>query len=289
MIAIETLNSTMAGSRRPNRSLEARQVRFVTRPPAGAKIIQAFNHPRRAMAVASAIELTDPSTTELWVESKDHCWVVFLPKGTLDNSLPDLRNWIARPDGLHVCPTVMVRENGEVIRWRPGKAVVQCAPERQDEILALLADFAFYEGELRALEEGIEAHQAQAQVDVNMAYKIEQRDKQQWHRLQKCTKYFAKMRLIYARLEPQLAEPSRIFPPKSQRILSALFREADIEHRLEALDERLEALEDLYEGATDRIADYGWYREGSWMELTIIMLLIIETIVVAAEVYLHHR
>jgi uncharacterized Rmd1/YagE family protein len=51
---------------------------------------------------------------------------------------------------------------------------------------------------------------------------------------------------------------------------------ADIEARLEALNDRLETIEDLYEGAIDRITDYRNYRKGSFLEIAIIVLLGLE-------------
>jgi hypothetical protein len=64
--------------------------------------------------------------------------------------------------------------------------------------------------------------------------------------------------------------------------------ETVVDDRLEGFSNRLEACEDLYEGANDRIADYHWYLEGGWMELTIILLLLIEIVLMGMDVYLRH-
>jgi hypothetical protein len=56
---------------------------------------------------------------------------------------------------------------------------------------------------------------------------------------------------------------------------------------MEAASNRLEAFEDLYEGATDRIADYRWYRSGEWLEVGIIFLLLVEIALLGFEIYRH--
>jgi hypothetical protein len=275
----------VAASPTSNQRVAATQICFVTDAPAGMGIIRRFRQPRRAVAVESAVELSDLLTGDVRPESTDRCWIVFMPKGTDGEKLSYIQEWIGRPNQNDAAPPIVIEHNGEIIRWRPGQALVQCTREREEEILALFADFAFYEGELRAMEAGLEAREAQAQADVSIAYRIHKRDRRHWSRLKKSVEYFAQMRLTYARLEPQLARGSRTLPPTSRRIVSALLREADVEDRLEALNDRLEALEELYEGANDRVADYRHYRIGTWIEILITMLLVIETIIIALDLY----
>jgi hypothetical protein len=251
-------------------------------------IVRRFSQPRRAVAVVRAVEWSDLPPADLWPEPTDYCWTVFVPRRTNDLSRFHLQNWISPTDQPDSPPTVIVERDEETLRWRPGKAVVQCPPQRQHEILDLLADFAFYEGELRSLETGVEAREAQAQTDVAIAYCIEGRDQRHWSRFTDCIKDLAQIRLAYARLEPQLAKPSRSLPSNSRRIMSALLQQADVEARLTALNDRLEVLEDLYEGANDRVVDYRWYRRGILLEIGIVILLLIETVIIGIDLYIRH-
>jgi len=69
--------------------------------------------------------------------------------------------------------------------------------------------------------------------------------------------------------------------------MTRLLDEALVEARLEAASNRLEAFEDLYEGATDRIADYRWYLSSEWLEVGIIFLLLAEIVLLGFELYRH--
>jgi hypothetical protein len=83
--------------------------------------------------------------------------------------------------------------------------------------VAALTDFAFYEGELRALEVTVEAREGQAQADVAFAHRIRQRDRRHWKRFKELIEYFSQLRLTYVRLEPRLAMGGAPFPPPPAR------------------------------------------------------------------------
>jgi hypothetical protein len=288
LTALTRSPSVPAASPASNERVAVRQICFVTDAPAGAKILRRFRQPRQAVAVESALKLSDVHIAEVGSEPIDRCSIVFLPREGDGKGLSYVRGWMACPKG-EAARVVVVHHNDEIIHWRPGQALAQCTRVRQPEILASLADFTFYEGALRALEAGLEAHEAEAQADVSIAYRIRERDQEHWRRFTEAIEYFAQMRLTYARLEPQLVNVSRTLPPDSQRLVSALLRKADVEDRLEALNDRLEVLEDLYEGANDRVADYRGYRTGALLEIIITVLLFVETIIIALDVYARYR
>jgi hypothetical protein len=70
--------------------------------------------------------------------------------------------------------------------------------------------------------------------------------------------------------------------------MARLLKKADVEARLAALNDRLEAKEDLYEGANDRVADYRWYRNGHLLEIAIVVLLLVEALVMSADMYIRY-
>jgi len=55
--------------------------------------------------------------------------------------------------------------------------------------------------------------------------------------------------------------------------------------RLDGFCERLESCEDLYEGASDRLADFRWYMGGHLLEVSIVVLLLIEVALIGMELY----
>jgi hypothetical protein len=166
--------------------------------------------------------------------------------------------------------------------WQPGRAVVPV--KGVEPLLPALIDFAFYEAELRRLEQAILPHQATADADVSLAYNIRESDRSQWPRLYKTMEELYRLRLQFARLEPHLYSVDRTLPLPARRMFNRLLVKAKIESRLEALSDRLETIEDLYEGACDRITDYRNYRKGSLLEVGIIVLLAVEVVLLV----MHH-
>ena len=158
--------------------------------------------------------------------------------------------------------------------------------ECHEEILDALIDFAFFEGELRRLEQALDACEDQAQADIAYAYKIRLRDRKHWKRFRERIKQFSQMRFTYTQLEPHLQQTASALPSGVCRLVSHLCAEADVEDRVELFEERLEVFEDLYEGASDRVADYHWYFTGHWLEITIILLLFFEGALMATDVFL---
>lgn len=248
-----------------------------------------FKQPRLCVAVEEVVELSDLPADKTWPEPADHIDVVFVSKGAAGEWQKNSDSWMAPPAQAEAVPTVVVEQEGEKIQWRPGRALVQCRADRREEILATLSDFAFYEGELRGLEQDVEARQADAQADVARAHRIRYRDRKHWKRFGEMIEYYSQLRLRFARLEPQLAKGSRTLSREARRLMSRLIVRADVEARLEALNDRLEACEDLYEGANDRVADYRGYLKGHVLEMGIIVLLLLEVLLIAGDLFLHYR
>jgi hypothetical protein len=198
----------------------------------------------------------------------------------------EIKAWLSPTDNpeappSQVLPPVVVKIESGVIRWRPGRAVLEYAdaesnPAGMDSLLDALAGFAFLEGELRRLEQAVAPFEASAPRDVPLAYRIRQSAHAAWDRLGETMEALAVLRLTFARLEPLLAAPPRSLDQAARRAATLLASRSRVPARLESLSDRLEALEDLYEGAVDRITDFRWYRKGEILETTIIVLLAVE-------------
>lgn len=242
------------------------------------------------VAVETILPLAELPTEKPWPEPTDQCTLVFIPRGTNCDWVKNADAWLAPPlEQPEAMPPVLIKSETETIQWRPGQAVIQARKDRSEDILAALTDFAFYEGELRALESAVEKHEDQAREDVPRAHTIRQADRRHWKRFTQMIEYFAQLRLTYARLEPRLARPARTLSVEARRLLARLLVKAEVETRLEALNDRLEAMEDLYEGANDRVADYRWYRKGHLLEIAILLVLMLEAILMLGDVYVHYR
>ena len=275
-----------------DQAVAAFRIRFVAEAQPGAKVRRLFKQPRIAVAVEETISPADLPVGKPWPDPTDQLFVVFVPKGAAKEAFPDAEAWMASPDQSEAAPPTTVERDGELVKWRPGRVLVQGSPEGREDILAALVDFAFYEGELRQLEESLEAREAQAKTDVARAYRILYRDRRHWQTFTEMIEYFSKIRLAYARLEPRLTKGSRSLRSSGRRLMSRLLARADVKDRLESLNDRLETVEGLYEGANDRVSDYRWYRNGHMLELLIVVFLVVECAIMGTELgfrYLEYR
>jgi hypothetical protein len=227
-------------------------------------------------------------TDRAWPEPTDQLFVGFVPKAAAAEWQKRGAGWLEPPDHPEAEPPVVVARDGYTVQWRPGRALVQGRVEAPEAVLAALADFAFYEGELRTLERALETCEAGAAADVARAHRINLRDRQYWSHFGEMIEHLSGMRLTYARLEPRLAKPPRTLPPEGRRVMARLLARAGVDTRLEGLSDRLEACEDLYEGANDRVADYRWYVNGHALEVGIILFLLLEVVFMAAELFMRY-
>jgi hypothetical protein len=247
--------------------------------------IALFTDPFPAAAVAEYIKLADVDIARTFPEPVDQLLVVHVPSPACTPQIAG--EWLVPPaDSQAPQATVAPLEKGQ-LHWRPGRVLIEGKIKACDAILAAVAEFAFYEGQLRKLEEAIKPIEAGAPGDVYLAFIPRDSEKKQWIRLRETLERLANLRLIAARLEPRLYLAPRALPPACRRLVNRLRARADIESRLEAFSDRLEACEDLYEGAVDRITDHRWYRRGMLVEIAIVILLFLEVLQLAAGMMLH--
>jgi hypothetical protein len=265
----------------PSQQMTVRRIRFVA--PSGVKPLRSFTQPRPCAAVEESLSLvaTSPATFPEWTDQLD---VMIVTPGT--GGAPSA--WLNVPEHPDAQPAIVVERSGGVVEWRPGRAVVRADSEHCDDLITALVEFAYYEGELRALERGVEAVEVNSAADTARAYRIRPQDSEHWPRFASLMEQCGRLRLNYVRLAPRLAKPSRSMSPEARRVVARLLAKADVPARLEAISERLEACEDLYEGATDRVADYKWYRTGHRLEWGIIFLLIMEVMLMSADLYVRY-
>ncbi len=270
----------MSGSELPS-GIVVRRLRFASHSVTTGRICRTFKHPRLCLAVDEPAALTDFSHKPAAHESADELLVAFVPPGAAAEwkAIGDGRFSAPAPDA----PTADVVWRGGRVQWQPGLAVVHLKGSAQDDVLSALAEFAFYEAELRRLEVEMDTREATAADDVGRAHTVRRRDKAHWPRFTAAIEAFARMRLTFARLAPRFSEDPSAPGPFSHRLASRLFLHARTEARAEALDARLEACEDLYEGANDRVADAKGWHDGFIMELIIVLLLLLEVVLLCGD------
>ena len=280
--------SNVATAQTPHQAIVAKRVHFLDEAPAGTKVLRSFQHPKPRVAVEEEVQFADlPAQKEL-PDPVDRLTAILIPSAAVAEAKKLSEDWMATPDRDGSISTVAFAWNGQKIQWRPGRLLVQGSPDAFEGILKAATDFAFYESELRALEQTLDSHEAQALQDVARSQRIRFRDRKHWPRFAELTEYFCRMRLTYASLEPHLVIASGTLPRDARQVMARLLDEAEITDRLEAVSNRLEACEDLYEGANDRVADYRWYIGGHLLEVGITLLLLVEVALLVTDLSLRH-
>jgi len=262
------------------------RIRFVPEHAAEERNIpRRFTQPKAMAAVEEPVEVGACPSENSWPEPIDDLYVI-RSKSPLPAALSRIAEcWLDAPEHPDAPQAVVIKLESCILRWRPGRAVLEGADATSASLLAGLIDFCFFEGELRRLEQDLLPLEAAASEDVALAYRI--RGIADWEQLGETMEKLSRLRLTYARTEPCLAEASRALTPDARRIVARLIVRSGVPARLAAFSNRLEVCEDLYEGAVDRIADFRGYRKGEVLEIIIIVLLLMETIVMIAALF--HR
>jgi hypothetical protein len=185
-------------------------------------------------------------------------------------------------DGAH---SISVKAGDGLVCWRPGQATLQAPAERIAALLGGLAEFAFLEGELRKIEREIACTWPELEIDLPLAYNVTAADLEQEASIGERMKGVLQRRVRHARIEPRLLQPATNLPAPAQQLGERLREEALIEDRLETIDSQIEVYEYIYEVAGQRMSDYRHARQSSRLEVTIIVLLVVEVALILAEWY----
>ncbi len=258
----------------PSAEMTVWRFSFLDQAPAGGEVYRRFTDPRNIHVVRDTT--SDLSVSPVWPAPLETFQLACVAEpGAVASKL---KSWMSVPQDSPAVMTCVIETETGKLRWRPGRAVIEGPADESASLISALVEFSFFESELRRLEQAIVPHQASADRDVALAYNIRPADRSQWDRLYQTMEHLYQLRLQFARLEPNLYQSPRHLPAAERRVIDRLKARADIDARLEALNDRLETIEDLYEGAIDRITDYRNYRKGSLLEIAIVILLAVEVV-----------
>ena len=273
----------------PNAGLNAiwYRVQFKPEPQAGETVLCEFAdpEPQKAVATCSAADGLPAASAERYAVLD----VLAVPcEGKQDSrGRRDLRS-LLEPPGQDETPPVAVKVEDVLVLWRPGRAIVQAPPARVETILPALAEFAFYEGQLRKLEDEIAAAWPEAEADSPVTHDASRVDA--LHRevlARRCTEVFRR-RIRCTRIEPHLDSPSAAMAPVARQLGEMLREKVEIEDRIEYLDGKLEVFEYTYEMISQRLSDYTHYRHGMLLEVLIVVFLAAEVLLMMYECYLSY-
>ncbi len=271
--------------------LKARLHRIEFKPQAGPgeEVLREFSDPAPSKAVSSSLAVeTLPEGP--CVTSYDVLQVLSVPREGKDEARwrRDLRSLMESTGPGSAVPIVTVKVEDVLVFWRPGWATVQAPPQRMEIVLLALADFAYYEGQLRRIEDEIAAAWVEAEADMPVAHDAANVGPARRAELAERTAATFRRRMRHVRIEPHLYEPRAAMPPLAAQLGESLREEAGIEDRLEYVDGKLEVFESLYEMVSQRLADSTHNTQGLGVEWLIVALLAAEVILAIAALVAEH-
>jgi hypothetical protein len=151
--------------------------------------------------------------------------------------------------------------------------VLQCDPEQTEPLLSALAEFAYYEGELRRIETEIVGAWAELEQDKGLAFAVTKADLKRSEAVGGRMSRALERRIKMARIEPHLYEPDAGLPAAGRKLGEELREKARIESRLETVDAQVEVFENIYEMSGQRMGEFRAAAEEHVLEWIIIVLL----------------
>jgi hypothetical protein len=173
------------------------------------------------------------------------------------------------------------------VLWCPGRAVIAYGGSQGtgqlEELLECVADFAFVEGSLSALERGVLEGWPGVEQDTPLAYKIDKADLARDEEVGRRAKSVLHLRMRHVRAEPLVWMGPARFGRLAAEVGEGLREETRCEERLEMLDGQIEAQEYVYEMASQRFGEFRHARESFLIEAIIVALLAAEVVLLLVD------
>ena len=267
-------------SPRPKPRMMFYRVQFVAQPEPNQTVLFEFEHPtsRKAVVLSAEVKVLPPKPD---IPKPDELEVLAVPYETKNLTEWDskLRSWVKSAAPNDNWSLISVNVEDMQVLWYPGRAVLYAPTERVEPMLTALAEFAFYEGELRKLEQENAARWPQAESDAPLAYEVTRRNLHQKKLVGERSFQVLQRRIRHVRIELYLFSPAAHISRLGQKLGEQLREKAHIEDRLEILDGQIEVYEDIYEMIGQRMSDYEHFRREFVLELLIVLLLAAEAII----------
>jgi len=262
----------------PGGRASVRHIRFVEEPEPGERVLLRFNDPApRCAALASA----EPKAGAAGGSALE---VVLLPPAAGEEEIEKAFGLQAAEDA-GLAPVISVKARGMELRWHPGRAVLECDAEQAELLLASVAEFAHYEGELRRIEEEIARGWAQLEEDQGLAFDVTSADLRRSDAVGARMAGTLRRRMRLARIEAHLSRADMRLGTAGERLGEALREKAQTEARAEIASGQLEVFEHIYEMSAQRMGEYRAARQSGILEWVIIALLAAEAMLMALQAW----
>ena len=256
------------------------RISFVDEIPAGHFPLMTFRDPAPCYAILT--EATPTATREPAANDLDNILDIFLlPSPTAPlASQPAISE---SPQEKTAPPPLFIKYRSVELTLRPGLATLQCDPDQADSLISALVEFAHYERHLRRIETEIAEGWPELDQDKCLAFEVTPADLDRRPIVGGRMNRVLRQRIHLARIEPHLNQPAAALPAAAHKLGAELREKAEIETRLGTVDGQLEVFEYIYELSSQRMGEYKAAREEHTLEWIIIVLLVVESLMILAQ------
>lgn len=254
------------------------RLQFTAATAARGSVTFDFADPAPRQATGEAVTVDAPPLDEV-TSVREVFHVLILPPALKDDARwrEGIATWLGQPDPI-------TARSGEVqVSWRPGRALIVAPAAQAQAALEALVDFAFYENELRAIEQAIAVAWPGVETDTPLTYDITKADAARDQEIGQRACRVLQLRMRHARIEPHLYGPPARFARMPAQLGEALRENARCDERTEIADGQIEVQEYVYEMASQRMGEFRHARQGFVMEAIIIALLATEVVLIIVE------
>jgi hypothetical protein len=192
-----------------------------------------------------------------------------------------LAGWLAQP----APPEAVSVNSGRVlVAWRRTRAQIAALPEQAHAALEAVVEFAYYENELRKLEEGLAGSWPSVEADLPLAYDIAASKLRDDEEIGQRVRQALQRRITLARIEPHLYFPPARFSNLARELGESLREATRCEERAEFADGQMEAQEYVYEMASQRLGEFRHARHAFYLEVLIVALLAAEVVLMVIRI-----
>jgi len=200
-----------------------------------------------------------------------------------DQPLPQsASDWVAAehqaPEGM-----LMLSVHGASLAWSPHRTAVAAGPERLPAVKLAIIEFCYREMKLRGIERGVAEGRCAEEADARLVFEFDDRALGQRDALSRRYQQTLAMRSQLARLMPFLQRPPLHPPTLASQIGERLRDRTRLADRADWAGGELEVRERIYEACGQRTTDWTIARRQSTVEWLIVLLLAVETLLLAVD------
>jgi uncharacterized Rmd1/YagE family protein len=160
---------------------------------------------------------------------------------------------------------------------------VVASPDRLHAARNSALEVAYYDAELGAIETELASLWPELEADTPLAFAFAEQSVRLRRQLVERFRRVFTLRARLARISPLVLAPHAHPPTLATQLNERLRERARMAHRVESLNTQLEVFERVYEGCGQKANEFMIARTGHTLEWFIIILLLIQTVLVAVE------